>query len=183
MLSESDRYLLRKLARDAIKYGLQHEAVIPVDLDALPESVLEPGACFVTLYLGGGLRGCIGSLEAYRPLAEDVAANAYAAAFRDYRFQPVSEEIVNDLDLHIAVLSPPELINCDSEASLLAQLQPGTDGLILEDGQYRATFLPAVWDSLPNPENFVAELKRKAGLPVNYWSDTLRCYRYHTERF
>lgn len=183
MLVKTDRYLLRKLARDAIKYGLMHQSVIPVDLESMPRSVQKLGASFVTLYLSGSLRGCIGSIEAHRPLAEDVAHNAYSAAFLDHRFHPVSDTIVDDLDLHIAVLTPPELLRCTTEQSLLNQLQPGRDGLILDDGNHRATFLPAVWESLPNPERFVAELKRKAGLSSDYWSDTLRCYRYQTERF
>lgn len=183
MLSRADRFLLRKLARDAIKYGLQHQAVMPVDLHGLPIAVTKQGASFVTLFIQGSLRGCIGSLDAHRSLAEDVAANAYAAAFRDHRFEPVNEAIVDDLDIHISVLSKPERIDCQSEQGLLGQLKPGRDGLIIDDGRHRATFLPAVWDSLPNPERFVAELKRKAGLPLDYWSETMSCYRYRTESF
>lgn len=183
MLVKSDRYLLRKLARDAIKYGLVYQAIMPVELETMPKSVNQPGACFVTLFLKGGLRGCIGSIEAHRPLAQDVASNAYAAAFRDHRFAPVDEAIVDDLSLHIAVLTTPEPLSCRSEQELIARLRPGRDGLILEDDTHRATFLPAVWESLPNPERFVAELKRKAGLSSDYWSAELRCYRYRTERF
>lgn len=183
MISKANRFLLRKLARDSIKYGLQHQAVMSVDLPALPPAITEKGASFVTLFLHGGLRGCIGCLEAHRSLAEDVAANAYAAAFRDHRFQPVSEDIVDDLDIHISVLSEAERIDCDSEQNLLEQLVPGQDGLIIDDGKHRATFLPAVWESLPNPERFVTELKKKAGLPSDYWSETMNCYRYRTESF
>lgn len=183
MLVKADRFLLRKLARDAIKYGLKYQATMPVDLLSLPNTVTSHGASFVTLFLSGSLRGCIGSLEAHRSLAEDVAANAYSAAFRDHRFEPVTHTVVDELDIHISVLSTPERIQCESELGLLNQLIPGRDGLILEDGQHRATFLPAVWDTLPSPERFVAELKRKAGLPLDYWSESLRCYRYRTERF
>ncbi|MTI62448.1 AmmeMemoRadiSam system protein A [Methylophaga sp.] len=183
MISRSDRFLLRKIARDAIKYGLRHQAVMPLDLNSLPPSVTAEGASFVTLYFAGALHGCIGTLEAYRPLAEDVASNAYSAAFRDRRFDPVTETMLEELDVHISVLSKPESISCQSEQSLLNQLKAGEDGLILEDDHHRATFLPAVWDSLHSPEQFVAALKRKAGLPVDYWSDSIRCYRYHTENF
>lgn len=183
MLVKTDRYLLRKLARDAIKYGLMHQAIMPVELETMPKSVNQPGASFVTLFLKGSLRGCIGSIEAHRPLAQDVASNAYAAAFRDQRFEPVDDLIVDDLTLHIAVLTTPEQLHCASEQELIARLRPGRDGLIIEDDTHRATFLPAVWDSLPNPERFVAELKRKAGLRPDYWSPGLRCYRYRTERF
>lgn len=156
---------------------------MPVDLDSLPQSMRQQRACFITLFATGTLRGCVGSLEAHRPLAEDAAANAFAAAFRDNRFCPISRDLVDQLDIHISLLTPPELLDCDCEQSLLAQLVPGKDGLILADGEHRATFLPAVWDALPNPARFVAELKRKAGLPADYWSDQLQCYRYHTEHF
>lgn len=183
MLVKTDRYLLRKLARDAIKYGLMHQAVMTVELETMPSSVQLPGASFVTLFFKGSLRGCIGSIEAHRPLAQDIASNAYAAAFRDHRFEPVNEQIVDDLTLHIAVLTTPERIDCQTEQQLINQLQPGCDGVIIEDDTHRATFLPAVWDSLPNPERFITELKRKAGLQPGYWSETLRCYRYRTERF
>ncbi|MCX4191071.1 AmmeMemoRadiSam system protein A [Methylophaga sp. OBS1] len=183
MIPRPERYLLRKIARDAIKHGLRHDVVMPLELDSLPRKVTVEGASFVTLYLAGALHGCIGTLDAHRPLAADVAANAFSAAFRDRRFEPVTEQIVDELDIHIAVLSKPEPINCQSEAALLSLLKAGEDGLILEDQQHRATFLPAVWDALHSPEQFVAALKRKAGLPADYWSETLRCYRYHTESF
>lgn len=183
MLPRPEQFLLRKIARDAINYGLKHQDLMPVELHSLPSSITEQRASFVTLFAAGTLRGCVGTLEAYRPLAEDVAANAYAAAFRDHRFAPIKADLVGDLDIHISLLTPPQAIDCTSENALLTQLIPGRDGLILDDGQHRATFLPAVWDALPNPERFVTELKRKAGLPVDYWSDTLRCYRYQTEHF
>lgn len=156
---------------------------MPLELKSLPGSVSSPRASFVTLYHTGALHGCIGTLEAYRPLANDVAGNAFAAAFRDMRFDPVTADIVDELDVHISVLSDPEPIVCPSEHALLNQLKAGEDGLILEDEHHRATFLPAVWESLHSPEQFVAALKRKAGLPLDYWSETLRCYRYHTESF
>ncbi|WP_297811586.1 AmmeMemoRadiSam system protein A [uncultured Methylophaga sp.] len=183
MLDRPDRFLLRKIARDAIQYGLRHQAPMPVDLESLPASIRQQQACFVTLFATGTLRGCVGSLEAYRPLAEDVAANAFAAAFRDNRFCPISRDLVDELDINISLLTTPQPIECDCEQSLLSQLIPGKDGLILEAGEHRATFLPAVWDALPSPARFVAELKRKAGLPIDYWSEQMQCYRYHTEHF
>jgi len=183
MIARPDRFLLRKIARDAIKYGLKHQSVMPLDLNSLPPKVRADRASFVTLYYAGALHGCIGTLEAYRPLAVDVATNAYSAAFQDKRFEPVSDNMLDELDVHISVLSKAEQISCHSEQSLLNQLKAGEDGLILEDDQHRATFLPAVWDSLHSPEQFVAALKRKAGLPADYWSDSIRCYRYHTESF
>ena len=140
-------------------------------------------ATFVTLNKFGELRGCIGHLEAIQPLIADVAENAFNAAFRDPRFQPVTASEFGDLEVHISVLSPPEPMVFTSEADLLRQIRPGIDGLILEDGAYRGTFLPSVWEQLPDPAQFLAHLKMKAGLPPNYWSDTLKVSRYTTESF
>lgn len=183
MLADSERFLLKKIARDAICFGLKHDTPMDVEIKSLPERVVDKQASFVTLFFSGALRGCIGSIEATRPLAEDVAHNAYAAAFRDRRFEPVNEKIVADLEIHISVLTPPVKIDCSSESTLLKQLHAGRDGLIIEDGDYRATFLPAVWDVLPTPERFVHELKLKAGLTSEHWSDTIQCFRYWTESF
>jgi AmmeMemoRadiSam system protein A len=138
---------------------------------------------FVTLHLDGQLRGCIGSLEAHRPLAEDVAANAFAAAFRDPRFPPVSRAEAARLALEISVLSPAEPMHFRSEADLLAQLRPGIDGLILSDLGRRGTFLPSVWSQLPAARDFLVHLKHKAGLPADHWSATLSVERYTTESF
>lgn len=183
MVARSDRFLLRKIARDSIKFGLQYQSAMPLGLDCLPQTVTIIRASFVTLYHSGVLRGCIGTLNACRPLAVDIAANAYAAAFCDDRFEPVTASVVDDLAIHIAILSIPERLSCQSEQYLLKQLKPGRDGLILEDGHHRATFLPTVWNTFHSPEQFLAGLKRKAGLPADYWSDTIRCYRFHTECF
>ncbi len=129
------------------------------------------------------MRGCIGSLEARRPLVEDIAHNAHAAAFHDPRFPPLSPAELADLTIHIAILQPAEALAFHSEAELLAQLRPGIDGLILQDGAHRATFLPAVWEGLPEPRQFLNELKRKAGLRMDYWSDSIQAWRYTTESF
>jgi AmmeMemoRadiSam system protein A len=123
----------------------------------------------------------VGSLEATRSLVEDVAHNAFASAFRDSRFEPLSEQEEADLDLHLSILTPPEPLPCRSEAELLSKLRPGIDGLILEDGRHRATFLPSVWESLAEPKKFLAELKRKAGLKEDHWSDAIRFQRYRAE--
>lgn len=183
MLSKSDRFLLKKIARDAIHYGLLNQAPMPLDRHCLPCSLLVQKASFVTLFLSGALRGCTGSTEASQPLADDVANNAYASAFKDYRFTPIDEQTALDLEIHISVLSQPQRIDCHSEKTLLKQLHPGKDGLIIEDAHCHATFLPTVWEALPNPERFVRQLKRKAGLHEDYWSDTIQCYRYWTETF
>jgi AmmeMemoRadiSam system protein A len=142
-----------------------------------------PGASFVTLQLDGQLRGCIGSLEASRPLAEDVAYNARAAAFRDPRFAPVSDAERERLQVEVSVLSPAEPLPAANEAEAIAKLRPGRDGLIVEFGERRATFLPQVWESLERPEDFLAELWRKAGLPARFWHPELRLARYSVEKF
>ncbi|HEY5790998.1 MAG TPA: AmmeMemoRadiSam system protein A [Gammaproteobacteria bacterium] len=177
------RALLLYLARASIVHGLRSgEPLAPV-LEALPAALREPRAVFVTLQRGGQLRGCIGSLQAHRPLANDVAANAFAAAFRDPRFPPLGAGEYPQLELHLSVLSPATPLAFASEAALLAQLRPGVDGLILSDGGRRGTFLPSVWEQLPEPAQFLAHLKRKAGLPESYWSETLQVERYTTESF
>jgi AmmeMemoRadiSam system protein A len=176
-----DRKALLEVARASIRHGLERGAPLPVDPADYSPRLREPGACFVTLRRSGALRGCVGSIEATRALVEDVAGNAFSSAFRDTRFSPLSGEEAADLDLHLSILTPPEPLPCASEAELLAKLEPGIDGLILQDGLHRATFLPAVWESLPEPKEFVAQLKRKAGLPEDHWSDGIRFQRYRTE--
>ncbi len=183
MFSEDQRDTLRTIARESVEHGLKCGRALPVVESDLPDWLREPRATFVTLEKDGELRGCIGSLEARRPLAEDVADNAYAAAFRDPRFAPVHADEWPTLDLHIAVLSPPEAMSVTSEEDLLHQLRPGIDGLILEEGRARATFLPSVWAHTPDPRDFLRHLKRKAGLPPHYWSDSIRAYRYTTQSF
>ena len=178
--------LLLQVARDAIFQGLGPAAsgrsAVFQGLENIPE-LQEERATFVTLTLGGNLRGCIGMLEACRPLAEDVAANAHAAAFEDPRFNPLSKEEFENLEIHISVLSPPEEMQFSSEEELLAQIRPGVDGLILQEGGRRGTFLPSVWEELPGAELFLMHLKMKAGLSNTYWSDTLRVFRYTAEYF
>jgi len=143
----------------------------------------EPGATFVTLMLNGRLRGCIGSLEAHRPLIDDVRHNAAAAAFRDPRFMPLNEVEFADTAIEVSVLGAPERISFSSEADALAQLHRGEDGVILEYGPHRATYLPQVWAHLPDPQSFVEELKVKAGLPEDFWSDDIKLSRYTVQKF
>jgi hypothetical protein len=137
----------------------------------------------VTLHENGELRGCIGALQAYQPLAADVAEHAHAAAFNDPRFPPVAEPELALLHISISVLGAPEPMQFESEQDLLRQLRPGEDGLILQDGPNRGTFLPSVWGSLPDRNDFWRHLKAKAGLPPGHWSDTLKVSRYTTLSF
>ena len=134
-----------------------------------------------TLRREGALRGCVGSIEATRPLVVDLAENAYRAACADGRFLPVAETELADLEVHVSLLSPLERLTVSSEEELLDRIRPGVDGLVLTEGSFRGTFLPAVWESLPDPRAFVRELKRKAGLPPDHWSDRLQIDRYTVE--
>ena len=172
---------LLEIARTSIVHGLENGAPFPVVLEDEAPTLQETRATFVTLELKGKLRGCIGTLEARNPLAEDVSEHAFAAAFEDPRFSPVAAGEAGQLDIHISILSPPEPLPCTDEADLLAKLRPGRDGLILQEGRRRATFLPAVWEDLPDPRQFLAHLKLKAGLGKDYWSKTLHFWRYEAE--
>lgn len=183
MLEQVLQEQLLDLAVDSIRHGLSHGQALRVQAADYPDALQQMGASFVTLHRLGELRGCIGMLEAVRPLVEDVVENAYAAAFRDPRFPPLNAAELDGLDLHISILSPSSPMSFDSEQDLIHQLQAGEDGLILKEGLRRGTFLPSVWESLPSPEQFLHHLKLKAGLPADYWSDTLTVERYHTESF
>ena len=182
MKAEYQQQLLQ-IARGAIVQTLESpHRKLPLS-GKLPDELMQKRATFVTLTIGGRLRGCIGMLEACRPLAEDVAENARAAAFEDPRFPPLTLPELAKLEIHISILSPSEEMVFSSESDLLRQIRPGVDGLILQEGFRRGTFLPSVWAELPEKELFLTHLKLKAGLPADYWSDTLRVFRYTTDCF
>jgi AmmeMemoRadiSam system protein A len=182
-ITAEDREALRRIALDSIQHGLREGRALEPKLGNLSESLRKPGAVFVTLNRHGQLRGCVGSFEAKRPLALDVAQNAYSAAFMDFRFSPLSQEEFPDVEVHISLLTPLVPLPVESREELLAALRPREDGLLLEDPPHRATFLPQVWDSLPDPEVFLKELLQKAGLPADHWSNTLVFHRYRVEEF
>ena len=171
---------LLRVARGSIQYGLVHGEPSPVHCEQLPAPLSEPAASFTTLRLQGKLRGCCGALEAVHPLAIDVSLSAFRAAFRDPRFNPVGEHEIHAIRLEVSVLSPLESLAVIDEADLLGQLVPGTDGLVLSEDGRRATFLPTVWETLPEPRQFLAALKAKSGLPADYWSGRLEFQRYRT---
>ena len=168
------------MARDSIRKGLCGE-MLAVHATDYPEPLRQLRATFVTLHVDEKLRGCIGTLEARQALVEDVVSNAYGAAFHDTRFPALTWPEYKRLDIHISILSPPEPVQFASEADLLAQLRPQVDGLIIEEGAYRGTFLPSVWEQLPEPREFLRHLKHKAGLSPDYWSSSVRVQRYTTE--
>ena len=170
---------LLQLARAAIATQFGQAASDITDLPALHQ----PGATFVTLTQLGRLRGCIGSLEAWRPLINDVQENACSAAFRDPRFKPLLARELPSTRVEVSLLTPAEPIIFSSEADALAQLRPTIDGVILSAGPHRATFLPQVWEQLPSPQQFIAELKQKAGLAANYWRPDLKLERYTVKKW
>lgn len=182
MLDVSTKSELLKLARETITLGTEAKKN-EINFENCSPVLQEHGASFVTLKINSQLKGCIGSLQARRPLVLDVAENAYAAAFQDTRFAPVIHSDLELLRICISILSKPEKIYFSSEADLIGQLRPHEDGLILQDGIHRGTFLPAVWESLNDPKDFLAQLKVKAGLEKNYRADDLQIQRYTTESF
>ena len=183
MLTEAERETLLDIARHSIAYGLQHGRAATVTVADYSPALQEIKATFITLQIDGELRGCIGTLQAHRPLVEDVADNAYAAAFRDPRFPMLTKAEYERLQYHISILSTPEPMKFKDEQDLLSQLRPGVDGLVLEEGRFRGTFLPQVWDSLPDSKSFLRHLKQKAGLSPDYWSSTIKVQKYTVEEF
>ena len=171
--------VLVAIAREAIAERLGLAAARARD----EEWLARQAATFVTLRLEGELRGCIGSIDARRPLGEDVAANARAAAFSDPRFEPLAVDEFAIVHVEVSVLSPRSPLAAASEAEAIRALRPGVDGIYLEYGDCRATFLPQVWESLPDPEQFLVALRRKASLPASFWDPAIRLTRYTVEKF
>ena len=158
------------LAREAIAYAVRGDKAPPAELSDTPGRLGEAGACFVTLLgPGGELRGCIGTVEAYRPLAHDVQRNAASSALNDPRFFPVGPEELSNLQIELSILTPPRPLHFDGPDDLLAKIRPDVDGLTIEKDWHRATLLPSVWARLPDPVQFLSTLCMKAGLPEDAW--------------
>jgi len=183
MLDGDERSRLLALARDSIARGLGRAAPEPLPEEEWPSRLLAPTAAFVTLTLRENLRGCRGTTDPLRSLAEEVWRSAWLSAFADPRFPPVAAEEVAPLRIAISVLTALEPIACTDEAGLIASLVPGADGLVLRCGAAHATFLPAVWQSLTEPRDFVRQLRRKAGLYGSQWPAEMAAFRYRTETF
>lgn len=156
---------------------------IPTQLEPDHPALREPGATFVTLTQAGQLRGCIGTLEAWRPLADDVHANAKAAAFRDPRFDPLTRDELDHTRVEVSLLTPPVPFEFADEADAITRMRPGIDGMILECHGRRGTFLPQVWESLPDPHTFLNHLKQKAGYAPDFWSVEVKLYRYEVRKW
>ncbi len=179
----SARQLLLALARQALDAG-QHSDLPPqVNRLDYPQELSVDAAVFVTLTRDGALRGCVGSLEARTPLVQAVANAAHNAAYRDRRFDAIAADEIDALEIEISLLSEMVPMAVRDRDELLAQLEPGRDGLLIEDRGMRATFLPKVWQSIPRAEDFVGQLMLKAGMPAAYWSPSIRCSRYHCLTF
>ena len=181
--SRGDQATLLGVALASIKCGLQTGRALQPDAGDYPPALAETRASFVTLKQNDMLRGCIGSLEPGTRLVNSVADNAFAAAFRDPRFPALTAPELAGLTIQLSVLGDLQPVVCRSEADLLGQLQAGIDGWVIEDQGCRGTFLPSVWESLPDPRQFLEHLKNKAGLAGDYWSDTIEVWRYSTESF
>lgn len=183
-LTAEEKQFLLHLAREAMEHAVRGRKLPPLDVNSLPPHLRENGASFVTLTIQSELRGCIGALEAYQPLAEDVREHAIASALEDPRFHPVVESELNRIQLEVSRLTAPQLLEYSSSEDLLLKLNPHVDGVILKDGHRRATFLPQVWEKIPNPENFLDQLCAKMGAPKNLWrSAKLQVYVYQVEEF
>ena len=170
--------ILLKVADSAIKFGLENDKAPKIVLEDYSEKLRANGASFVTLEIEGNLRGCVGTLESYQPLVQDIAQNGYAAAFEDNRFESLTVGEYVKLTKYISILSASTEISFLSEEDLLKKIRPGIDGLILMDKGYQGTFLPSVWEELAEPKLFLQHLKLKAGLPKDYWSKTLKVKKY-----
>lgn len=170
-------------ARAAISRALKLTAWVDESVDTSAHWLQQPGATFITLTQHGRLRGCIGSLQARQPLIENVRSNAVSAALYDTRFLPVTADELESIRIEVSLLSALQPIRFASEPDALKQLRPGMDGITLEYGDNRSTFLPQVWDSLPQPREFLAQLKVKAGLYADFWDDDVRLSRYTVQKW
>lgn len=182
-LSPEDQKTCLEVARKSIQQGLMNGGRLEVITTDYSADLQQKAASFVTLNKYGMLRGCIGALEAYQPLINDIAEHAYAAAFHDPRFPALEEHEYDLLKIDISIIGTAEKIHFSSEEDLLQQIRPDVDGLILEYGYNRGTFLPSVWEQLPDKKEFLNHLKVKAGLPQNWWDNAVTISRYETFSF
>jgi len=183
-LTLEEREFLLRLARQALELGVHSQPLPPLDLESIPPRLREPGASFVTLTRKGELRGCVGTLEPYMPLAEDVREHAVAAALQDFRFPPVTPRELPEIEIEISRLTPPEPLDYTRPEELPSRIRPGIDGVVLRDGLRRATFLPQVWEKLPRPEDFLGHLCLKMGVDAAYWRyKKLQVSTYQVEEF
>jgi len=183
-LSQQDRDTLLRIARFSIQSKLQGKALPEITLDDYSSPLQDLGACFVTLTKKGVLRGCVGSIEAIQPLVLDVRDRAVGAAFQDYRFPNLSKSEFNEVRIEISCLTKPNELSYCSPEELFHKLRPGIDGVVLRDMGRRGTFLPQVWNQLPDPSLFLGRLCLKMGLDQSAWrSGTMQVETYQVEKF
>ena len=168
-LTTEEKQTLLHLARQALEMGVRGQRLPPLDLGSMSQRLREQGAAFVTLTIHGNLRGCIGALEPYQPLADDVREHAIAAALQDYRFPKVTPEELSQIEIEVSRLTVPVPLMYSSPEDLLTKLRPGIDGVLLRDGVRRATFLPQVWEKIPDPAEFLDNLCYKMGASPELW--------------
>ena len=184
LLSSDERSYLLGLARHAIEATVYKKAAPSLERQTLSTQLRQPGACFVTLTRQGELRGCIGALEAYQPLVDDVIEHAIAAATQDYRFPPVRPDELDGIEIEVSRLTKPVELSYESPQDLVGKLRPGVDGVILRDGRSKATFLPQVWEKLPDPQDFLDHLCSKMGALPGLWRQRkLLVQVYQVEEF
>jgi AmmeMemoRadiSam system protein A len=183
-LTPEEKQTLLRLARQALETGVRGEPLPPLDKASLTPALRLEGASFVTLTVRGNLRGCIGALEPYQPLAEDVREHAAAAALEDYRFPTVQERELAGIEIEVSRLTVPVPLKYTDADDLLAKLRLGVDGVILREGFRRATFLPQVWEKIPDPAEFLANLCYKMGTASDTWKRKhLEVLIYRVEEF
>ena len=183
-LTLDEQKTLLRLAREAIEHRVRGKELPAIQKELLPPNLREQGASFVTLTIQDQLRGCIGTLEAYQPLADDVREHAVAAAFEDPRFPPLSEDELSRIQIEVSRLTRPVPLGYKDSDDLLSKLRPHIDGVILKDGLRRATFLPQVWEKIPDPSEFMDNLCHKMGVGHQQWRNKhLDVFTYQVEEF
>jgi uncharacterized protein len=183
-LTAEERQMMLKLARQALVDAVNGQVGEPIDLEKLPTGLRRMGATFVTRTRRGELRGCIGALEAYLPLAEDVCEHAAAAALEDYRFAPVQPAELPEIEIEVSRLTVPQELTYEKPQDLPGKLRPNIDGVTLFDGLRRATFLPQVWEKIPDAEEFLSHLCLKMGASPDLWRHRkLKVQTYQVEEF
>ena len=181
LFTDLERRQLLSFACRAVDYAVRNEAPLTVALEKFPPRFRELGASFVTLKQGGQLRGCTGMIQAVRPLIEDIASNAYSTCFLDRRFPAMTVPELEGLDVSLSILTAPEPLEYEDENDLLQKMRPGIDGLIIQYGPHHGTFLPVMWEQIPDAKDFLMHLKHKAGLDPFFWSNDIEVLRYTAE--
>ena len=183
-LQDDEKRILLQIARESIEHAVRGKTLPPLNYNSLSPNLSEEGASFVTLTLHDDLRGCIGALEAYQPLAADVREHAIAAALEDPRFPPLQESELNRISIEVSRLTAPQKLEYVSSEDLIQKLRPHVDGVVLRHGSRRATFLPQVWEKIPDPQEFLDQLCYKMGVRSNVWRDEkLSVFVYQVEEF